>query len=487
MDIHQDNNELINKINHYEKMIKRLTKENEFLDRKIGNMVFIYGEIGKMFEELSKDKITELALKCFSEFTESEFTTLFLKDEITRNFDLVSYQCKNEQEILHQFSLYPSQEGFLYMPTYVDVSEDSQRDIIKNQFYNGNDLFVKVRPRYIIAIKSGNSLRGFITFDENFGAHQEKEIFQIIESLGKAMYVVFNTASNFAKIETQKNTLKIKLKKMMDLSALAKIVNSVTSIDTVISLIASALKVSYNSELAFIALYDSDKMVLNIEASINMKGVVKEIPMKGALLPLLLGEKIIVVEEHKVSNLFEDMFIQEFIKAPSGACIIPIYIEEYDTNLIGAIGVLGLEKGILAAEEHVMAFEFMANHIAPIIYHIKRVEKIKEEYHPNYYHAFLEALKSNIVGADIFSLELYVIWVSYNGKLELHDNPFKMRAQDQFRDIYFVDNQNTLILTTDYEDIELVDHISSKEETVVAYKCKKDFNSVEEFVELFRT
>lgn len=467
-------------------IIEKIQEENDLLNTKIGNLFFIYQTVSKMFDQLSAEQFAQLAVEAFSELTDSELTTLFMKNEASEAYELVMHRSLKRDKVIKEFSLYPHKNIKLYMPTYVDLQEESQREIIVNQFYNGTEFIKKMNPKFIIAIKSNNELKGFITVGKKTGeGSYEKETVDIVESLGRALSIVFNTERSFNMIRQQKNHLDQKLKKMMDLNALAKVINSVTSIDVLISLIMSALNVTYHADLAFFALYDVENMTLNIQSTIGTKGEVKKLPLKGGLLPLLVGEKIIEVEAEKVNSIFEDVFINDFDNDPSGACIMPIYVEEFDIKLIGAIGLLSTQDGVLTSEENVTAIELIANHIAPIIYHINRVEDIKKVYHPNYYHEFIEALKSNIYGVDIFNLDLYVLWVFNNKNLQFINNDLVGRILGKFEDVYCVDNQNTLLMTTDFADIDFIKNLLSFGETLKTYQYKQDFNSIDEFIGLF--
>lgn len=473
-------------IQQKDEIITKLTEENDSLNNKIGNLFFIYQTVSKMFDQLSAEQFAQIAVEAFSELTDSELTTLFMKNDDSGAYELVMHRSLKRDKPMKVLYIYPQKDIKLYMPSYADLTEESQRDIIVSQFYNGEEFVKKINPYLLISIKTESQIRGFITIGKKkSGGGYSYETIQIIESLGRALSLVFSTERTFSTIKEQKESINRKLKNMMDLNDLAKIINSVTTIDAVASLIISALSVTYGANLAFFALYDSDQMVLNIQSSIGTKEQVTQLPVKGGLLPLLIGEKIIEVESEKVNTLFEDVFMEDLLIEPKGACVMPIYVEEFDIKLIGAIGLLSTESGVLTTHDNVMAIEFMASHIAPIIYHINRVDHFKMIYHPDYYHTFIEALKTNIYGVDIFNLELYVLWVNNNKKLQLVNNDIVSRIFGKFDDVYCVDNQNTLLLTTDYDDIHFISSLLSEDETLTTYQYKKDFNSVEEFIQLF--
>jgi len=113
------------------------------------------------------------------------------------------------------------------------------------------------------------------------------------------------------------------------------------------------------------------------------------------------------------------------------------------------------------------------------------VEEVKQQYHPDYYIQFLESLGKNIMGVDIFDLDLYVIWVSNEKRLKFSNDDIVGRIFGKLEDVFCVDNQNTLMMTTDYEDIAFVQNILCSNETIKTYKYKEDFNSKEDFVNLF--
>ncbi len=476
----------MNNTKNEKELIQNLQQENEKLNKKIGNLFYIYNTISKMFEQLKVEQLAQLAVEAFANITDSKLTTLMMKNDITEAYEMVMYKCLTREKPPKELALFPVQNSNLYLPNYLDLTEESQRELLISQFHNGEELFRVLNPSYMISIKLGKDIKGFITIsDRKESKAYDKDIIELIESMGKALTIVFNTERSFNKIRQEKNLINSKLKAITDLNEIVKVINSVTSIENLVSLIISSLSVNCRANLGFFALYNEDQMQLEIKGSINTKGNVDKIPVKGGLLPILLGEKIITAEEQKVSTIFEDCFIEDLEIKPTGAFVVPIYIEEFDVKLIGAIGILSMENGVIVTPENMTFIEYLANHVAPIIYHIKRVEEVKQQYHPDYYIQFLESLGKNIMGVDIFDLDLYVIWVSNEKRLKFSNDDIVGRIFGKLEDVFCVDNQNTLMMTTDYEDIAFVQNILCSNETIKTYKYKEDFNSKEDFVNLF--
>lgn len=468
-----------------DKLIEALRCENELLDRKIGNMFYIYKASSKLFDKITSEELSQLATELFAEFTKSEFTTLFLRDEISENFVLSGQFSFSNKLINNKLILYPSGSK-LYFPGRLDLHELSQRELFMSQFYNSQELIDCINPTYLITIQSESKILGFITLGEKEDREGfEREIIDIVESLGRAMSIAFITAENFKRANEETKKANTKYKKLMALNSLINNVNSATTAETVFSLIKSMLEISYNVNLAFLAFHNQNDLEMEIASSINLKGSVLRIPLKGELLPLLVGEKVLAFDEVSAKNLFDRELIDDLELPMGGACLLPICIEEYDMQLIGVLAILGLEQGVLCSDENIMIFEFIANHMAPILYHIKRVETIKETYHPDYYEKFLQALSSNMEGADIFSLDLYVIWVMCSNRLLFSEDETIQNLKDYFEDIHIVDHQNALMLTTEPDDINRVKASIKSEDNIKVIKYKEDFNSIEEFKQLF--
>jgi len=343
----------MNNTKNEKELIQNLQQENEKLNKKIGNLFYIYNTISKMFEQLKVEQLAQLAVEAFANITDSKLTTLMMKNDITEAYEMVMYKCLTREKPPKELALFPVQNSNLYLPNYLDLTEESQRELLISQFHNGEELFRVLNPSYMISIKMGKDIKGFVTIsDRKESKAYDKDIIELIESMGKALTIVFNTERSFNKIRQEKNLINSKLKAITDLNEIVKVINSVTSIENLVSLIISSLSVNCRANLGFFALYNEDQMQLEIKGSINTKGNVDKIPVKGGLLPILLGEKIITAEEQKVSTIFEDCFIEDLEIKPTGAFVVPIYIEEFDVKLIGAIGILSMENGVIVTPEN---------------------------------------------------------------------------------------------------------------------------------------
>ncbi len=467
------------------RVLKRLEYENELLDLKIKHLHYVYQNSGKMLAFTDKKDIIEQALEAFSELTGAGFISVYLRDVVSEKCEMVGYTGKNDKKKPPVIAIDFTDIGTAAdLPDYLDLEDEQQADQFDQCFVNGKTLFININPRYIFILKDGGLNYGFVAIDRlNPDIVYEQAVLDAVGVLSRMMAIAYNLGVERVEAARKTENLSNRLERILQLNQIAKTINSAKSVDTIMALLMGALDVTFGVNLGFISLYNQEEMALKIETSTNMTGNIRDIPLRGELLPLLIGKKVVMYDAKKAGTLFEKKFIADLKTDMTGVCIIPICVEEYETKLIGALGILDMEEGVLTSEENVMIFEFIANHVAPIIDHIQRVDMIKKDYHQDYAATFMEALKVNMDEADIFSLDLFVVWI--NRLHPLTFKPWKMSSAFTMPNVYKIDRQNLLILTSDKDDIDMLGSQIRVDEQMRVFKFRTDFDSLQGFEHIF--
>ncbi|TCL00030.1 hypothetical protein EDC19_0010 [Natranaerovirga hydrolytica] len=477
-----------NSLTHY---FSSQTLENtkSKLDEKIFNLFAINQSTKAILSERSLVQLYDLAISIFSELTQSRFTTFFIKNPISENYDLTSYKDVNEYTTNLDITLYEKPIDEDNLPILVDMSNDFLRGLFVNKFFNGNEIIDKINPSYIVLLKKSSQLVGFVTLGKKVNDKDyDSSIFELVESLASATYVAINNAFYIEEINKQKNVINNKLNDLIKLNNLLKTINSAQSSQNIIKLVMRALTIHFDVEMGFFATYDQCNSAFNIAYGINIgENHNLNIGMFSSFNPLFEGDTIIEYKEDKVYSYFTRDLIHSFNLSPSGVILVPVYINgKENLELMGFFAILRNKNNAIVTEENIVTFNAIATHIGPIIYQLKNTEAIKDNYCPNYTKQFLSTLKREIEDAKDFSLELYVIHIYTGKKVAFNPITTDYNLKEQFTKVFPIDNGNIFIITNEASKLPWVETFSKESNTYcTTYTLDKDFIDYDNFINLF--
>jgi len=458
------------------------------LDEKIFNLFAMNHSTRALLSELSLSSLCELAISVFSELTQSSFTTFFIKDSISENYKLMSYKNVIKHNMELQITLFPDKDKLSSIPVIIDMSKKKSADIFINGFFNGQEIINKINPEYIVLLKKGNELIGFVTLGSKVnGTLYDHSVFELVESLASATYIAIKNAIYIEEIEGHKRIINNKLNELMRLNDLMKNMNSAQTYDHVTSLIMNTLNVSFGIDMGFFALYDPNENVFNVTNRIHIKNSFKKIKMSGQFIPLFEGETILVYEEEKVKDYFTKSAFNAFIKEASGLIMVPVYIKDVEIKLTGFFALMNNRSSVLIKDESLVTYDAIATHVAPVIHQLLNADKIKKLYQPDYGSLFIDKIKFEIEEAIDFSLDLFVINVYHNHPIHFKVSQLAVNLKESFKNVFPIDKRNVFIYTNNVMDVDeiklVVDDYPDYEMRV--YGLNKDFGNFDEFSKLF--
>ncbi|GMQ57565.1 hypothetical protein AN1V17_19600 [Vallitalea sediminicola] len=465
------------------KYFKELENVSKQLNEKLFNLFAINHSSKALLTQLDLSALYRLSISAFSELTQSGFTTFFLYDSISNSYKLMSLKDVYNSNLVMFINLYPTKS---MKDTKIRILTDMSNEEQQNEFYglfdDSRELLKDIKINYVVSLLKKNKLVGFVTLGPKVNGNKyEKSVFELIESLASSTYIAINNAKNFGKINMQKEIINNKLTRLVKLNQLMKNINIASNIEQVIDLTLSTLSVFFGVTSGFIGLYDNDRDGIDILRSISIDDNLTYIPFQNELLPLKLGEKIILNSEADVENTFAPELVECFNNTYSGALFVPIFVDENELKLLGVIGILAIKDKILGDEENIITLESIANHIAPIIYQFITHSKTIEQYKPDYQVLFLDELKQDVIEAEEFYLELKIIHISMNVKFTFTRINID-ELQKQFEKVYPVDNINIFVISFEKEPVNDIKRILGENICCKQYDYGKDFNSFEEFV-----
>ncbi|MCT4688544.1 hypothetical protein [Vallitalea sp.] len=468
------------------KCFKELENVSKQLNEKLFNLFAINHSSKALLSSLDLGALYRLSISAFAELTQSSFTTFFLYDSISNSYKLMSLKDVYNSSSVMFINLYPTESiNDTKIRILTDMSNESQQNQFYDLFENSREILKDIEINYVVSLLKKNRLVGFVTLGPKVNGNKyENSIFELIESLASSTYIAINNAKNFQKINMQKEIINNKLNRLVKLNELMKNINIASNMEQLIDLTISTLSIFFGVTSGFIGLYDNDKDRINITRSINIDNNLTHIPLQDELLPLKLGEKIILNSEADVENTFAPEIVECFNNTYSGALFVPIFVDENELKLLGVIGILAIKDKILGDEENIITLESIANHIAPIMYQFTSLSKIIDQYRPDYQVVFLNDLKQDVIEAEEFYLELKIIHIKVGVNFTFtRINTDKLRKQ--FEKVYPVDNMNIFVISFDKEPVNDIISILGENISCKQYDYSKDFNSFEEFVSIY--
>ena len=469
---------------HSDRKIIEIKRE---LDEKIFNLFAINQSSKALLSTLNLDEIYTLATSVFSELTQSAITSLFIYDTISESYQMKSLQNVYFFNSSQQMSLYTIKTSKLSLLNYAYFQCELQEDIdaLKEHFYNFDDFYQIIRPKFIIPIKGNNKVIGFITLSEKINAtNYNMGIFELIDSLASALYIALENASYLKTINSQKNLLDNKLKDLVRLNTLIKNINASSNIESLFSVIKETLKVSFNVNCGLAAMFDKLNNDFIIKETINIDDKINKFRLTDKISELLRGNTITINSLKETQDILECELFNEIQEKCSGALIIPIYLDFIEIELLGVMAVFDIDGKLISNEESILIYESISNHIAPVLYQLQQIVDIKNKYQPNIKNKFIEELTQEIQEAEELCLEIFVFHIHDRSKLKLKENLCMLTLADSFVKSYQIDGQNLLILSYVESDHDIIRTQLDETINLYTYQYNKNFNTINDLSKL---
>ncbi|TCT11691.1 hypothetical protein EDC18_11536 [Natranaerovirga pectinivora] len=464
---------------------KNLEETKIKLNEKVFNLFAINHSTKALLSELSLDNLYDLAIGVFSELTQSSFTTFFIKDSISENYKLMNYRNVDLYSTSLELTLFENKNCSFNLPIVIDMSIDHLKDRFIQTFYNGNEILTKINPSYIVLIKKNNALVGFVTLGEKVnGADYDPSIFELVESLASSTYIAINNSLYFEEIKKQKNLVNSKLNELIRLNNLMKNINTATSLERTISLVMNTLNISFDVDMGFFALYDSQLHQFTVSYNLNIMPNNCIIKVSPKLMPLLEGYKVIEYNVDYLSDYLTPDLLELLNESASGLVMIPIYIQNTEIELIGFFAILKNKNSVLLTDENIVSYNAIATHIAPVIYQLKNIDTIKQSYLPNYPKQFIDKLEAEMRDALDFELDLYILHIYCHKKSSLYPMSITNTILNKYKKVYPIDYNTMFIISNDRLELEAIVPLIVDGYNYYYYTFKKDFNDLKSFESL---
>jgi transcriptional regulator with GAF, ATPase, and Fis domain len=465
-----------------------LKKTNLSLDEKIFNLFAINQSSRALLSELNLNNLYSLSVDVFSELTQSSVTGFVLFDEKSEKYVLKAFKdiYYGIRDIYMELSLnrdVPIKPDKLI----IDVSNDQDKEYFNTLFEEGIEVLCDLKPLYLVLLVSNSNILGFVSLSCTVtGIEYKNSVFELIESMASSTFISLSNASLFTQVMEQKKYIQNKLDNLINLNNLIKNINNSTRMDILIEMTLKTLNVSFGVRKAFIALYDNESNHFNIASSIGFQ-YKEEIELNQQWEKVLEGGTVLLNSEIEVYDYFDKNLIINLGKI-SGTCIVPIYIDKVETELLGILTVFSFEKTRVGEEENQLILESIAGHIAPVLSNLYTLEEQQKFLLPNHIELFKKSLKYEINLAKEYSLELEVLEITDCRDFLFKEDSLCDKLKNRFSKIYPFSYNNIFILDNEVtEEVEgLIHNITGVDSLKVKQLVyNKDFCSYTEFFQLF--
>lgn len=470
-------------LNNY-RSYKSLQNAKSELDEKVFNLFAINQSSKVLLSELDLSVLYNLSIDVFSELTQSALTSFFLYDEKGENYVLRGMRDTLNPSNKLKITVYLKDNVSLdFSKSILDMSNEEDYNLFIDSFQNSEAVITNLKPLYIVLLIKNKVLLGFVTLGKKVtDKPYNKGIFELIESLASSTYIAVSNANYFKETNEQKLLLQNKFNRLVSLNKLMKNINSASTTEELADLTLETLNISFGMKTGIFALYNKDKF--KVIRSINLDNCPCSFRLSNEFSCLFEGEYFIINSNEKIPKLLEKD-LAKCIKDGAGALFVPIHIEDADTKLLGLICIFELSDTILSDQENLLTVDSIANHIAPVLHHLLRIKNQNELLAPNYEKIFINALENHIKEADDLFLDLTIIHL-HNPNFSFEDVNIPDIIKNNYKDIYSLTKSDIFVAAFEKVDEKSIKDFVDKKYDLSLYQYKKDFSTLDEFINLFK-
>ena len=467
-----------------------LQQTNSELDEKIFNLFAINESSKNLLAQHDMEALYTLSLDVFSELTQSSQTSFFLYDEGSEKYMLKAYKDIQYSRVDREsVSLALNRDKPIKATRFlIDTGNPSDVDYFNGLFDEGTDILSFAKPLYIVLLLKGSEILGLVTLGRTVsGSPYKSGIFELVESLASYTYIAISNAILLDRLDQHKKLLEEKLDRLMSLNRLMKNVNSAEKMETLQELILRTMEVSFGVEKVAFALFQPGDQSLVVSCCAGMTVDNRSIVMNERLEKLYKGGIVLETNEQEVYH-YIGREMEMAIGEKSGFLAVPVILEKYELQLMGALLIFKMRSGLLSDEENLVVMETIANLAAPLLANFMKLEYERKALTVNHRETFLRELKRQTADCLILDTPLEVIHIKTHFPL-FAQNALSEIMEKEFEFVYPVDHNHILIIVVSdfnyyrHKAMEAAEEYGA--ETQV-YTLGRDFTDVESFTAQFQ-
>ncbi|MDF1616576.1 hypothetical protein [Petrocella sp. FN5] len=462
-----------------------LIKTKKRLDEKIFNLFAIHQSSKILMSTLEIHSMCELSTSVFSELTQSSITSIFLFNHDSKAFEMMAYQNVYELRGELNIQVYTKDNiNILSEKEYFCLENNDDLESIRSVFYNDEEMIKALRPVYIVPIVKNEDVLGFITLARrvNDMSYNDSNM-ELIHSLASSLYISITNAIYVKTIHEQKKTIDSKLNRLMNMNLMIKNINSSSDLNHLFEITKATLEWSHNVTSAILTVYDQENDTFIIKERIGCQSLGETQTFTEVAESLKKGHMVVASSIYEVEDLLGHEVVKEIDGEFGGALLVPVYLDKFELELLGFIGIFDMKDMLLTDLENQLIYESIANAIAPSWYHLKQLEKIKNTYEVNTEVLFIEKLSEEIEDCREYDLELHVFQIDFAAKHFLEKSDLFHEFTQYFDKAFKIDNRQLVIISPREEDAIYIQEKLDQRHNMKQLKYGEDFEDYESFLE----
>lgn len=479
----------ISALENHNRLVK-LQQANSELDEKIFNLFAINESSKILLSEHDMQALYGLSLDVFSELTQSSRTSFFLYDESAEKYMLKAYKDIYHSRIdMETVSLTLNRDKPIRPVKFlIDTGNPSDAEYFNDLFTEGMESLSFSNPLFIVLLLKGTEVLGLVTLSATVsGLPYKSGVFELVESLASYTYIAISNAILLDRLDQHKKLLEEKLDRLLSLNRLMKNVNSADNRETLQELVMRTLEVSFGVEKCAFALFQPATQSLVVSCCAGMAVQNRSIIMNERLERLCKGSIVLETNEEEVYHYIGremDLAVGE----KSGFLAVPVVLEKYELQFMGALLLFKMRSGLLSDEENLIVMETIANLSAPLLANFIKLEYERGTLAVNHREEFLREMERQADECLALDTPLEVIHIETHFPL-FEKNILAEGLEKEFEFVYTVDHNHILMIVI--SDFHYCRH--KVKEAAEAYGAETrvyvmgtDFTGFEDFIGRFQ-
>ena len=445
-------------LEHYDNVIKIKETDRSLEDNSFKLKALNYSS-KVLLKELILDDLYEIAVDTFLEISRGSQSALFVYDEASEEYRMKT--CKLSDKTFSNQSNYAlrlnKNTKIKNNKIILDILEEEDQKYFYSIFPSFWEVLAHFSTRYIVLLERGTDICGFVTLsNKKNGGEYNKGLMEVLETLASNTYFAIKNANYDGKESLLYKNLEKRYGRQIELNQLMKSINAADSIEKIIERVAQTILLSYKVKKYILAIYDKGENKFRIQrtsiSNLNNKKI--EVDKNWDLV--FTGEKVVKHSKNEIRNYLPSL--EDFIGVDvSGMAIIPISTNKSKENFLGAIIVFEQSNFRFINNEILLYIESIATHMAPMIQSIN-IEECAEVILNDDIHELVHNLSHEITWPENKEKNLYIVDFKILDKTYIfEENPYICKLKTQFKRVYRISRNRTLIVTNSKEKCKVFD------------------------------
>lgn len=398
-------NQLMNKAYENASAYHALEQKNKELDKRVFNLFFINHSARLLMSELQVSQLYSLCVDIVRELTASAVTSFFVVDESHNRLILRGY--KNILDFDQRYEELPCPTqlgGILQTVFHIDKDRDALTALL-------GDLQVleALKTEYVTFIVREKVL-GLITISKPVNnSSYDQAVLDLIVSIANSIYIAMHNALQFQEIEGQRRLLASRVQAMESLNRSVRNIHACQDIEELADIVMQTLKYGFGVTRAALVLGRANEPTVTLAEGFKRHPDLA-LALRGNLRDKRVAYTAHQAREHLALEHLEGLDDAEGQESINCLMYLPLEMDiltEEGGLWLGGLYIDQLAHPLQPQDE--LAFETLANTIAPFVYWLDRQKRCDQQHQLQSEHKLLTLLQQAAVQREALQLDYWVM------------------------------------------------------------------------------